>query len=139
MVAQFCCKTNKLIYDIITIIFKAEGMIFMNKEVFELLEKYSKLENKLYFKLTEEKGMDEDEANKLLEGFTDFYEKNLKIGKYLDKDSYVGTETYLVKAYEDFESYLRVTIIYLFDNDFALCETTSGLIKLIPKQYLFEC
>ncbi len=108
----------------------------MDKKTFDLLDEYKNEENKLYFRLIEEEKMDMEKADNLVEGFTDLYERILKIGKYLDEDMYIGKETYLIKKYEDFEAYLKLNVIYIYENGMALCETTTMLIQLIPVKYL---
>ncbi|WP_137743321.1 hypothetical protein [Robertmurraya siralis] len=110
----------------------------MNIEIFKLLKEYNSLENDLYFNLTDEIGLEPEKVDGLLDGFTDLYERTLRLGKYLDEESYVGKETHLTKKYNSFDSYTRLNVIYMYENGFALCKTTSGLIELVPKEYLFE-
>lgn len=106
----------------------------MNKELFDVHMKYSNLENELYFKLEQLLGM--EKADELLDDFVDYREQCLKIGKHLDEDKHIGRSGFLTRKYEDFERYLRVVIIYNYDNGYSLCETTTGLIKLIPTEMI---
>lgn len=108
----------------------------MDKKTFDLLMNFQRLENELYFKLDKELGM--ERAEELVDPFTDLVEKTLKIGKYLDSNVYTNKDTYLIKQYEDLSSYLKVNIIYEYENDWVLCSTTSELICFVPKNYLAE-
>src|SRR5699024_6783926 len=108
----------------------------MDKKTFDLLMDFQSLENKIYFKLVDELVM--EKAEEVADPFTDFVEKKLKIGKYLDNSVYINKDTYLIKQYEDLSSYLKVNIIYEYENDWVLCSTTSELICFVPKSYLAE-
>ncbi|MEL3959342.1 hypothetical protein NST17_19500 [Caldifermentibacillus hisashii] len=109
----------------------------MDKQVFDIVKKYSQLVNSLYFKL-EELGINNDTIDDLLIDFDDLEEMILKIGKYLDDNKVVNKETYLIKQYKENEKYIRVNVIYEYENDMTLCETTVGTIHLIPKEYLAD-
>lgn len=106
----------------------------MNKELFDVHMQYRNLENELYSKLEQLLGM--EKADQLLDDFVDYREQSLKIGKHIDEDKHVGRIGFLTEKYEDFERYLRVVIIYNYDNGYSLCETTTGLIKLIPMELI---
>lgn len=109
----------------------------MDKNIFDLVQRYSKLENNLYFKL-DKMGFDADKIEDLLDEFGDLHDKTLKIGKYLESNKTVDKESYLIKQYEDIERYIRVDVIYEYDNGFTLCETTAGTLHLIPKKCLAD-
>lgn len=109
----------------------------MDKKIFDLVQKYSQLENDLYFKL-DKMGLDMDRIEELLEGFRDLHDKTLKLGRYSEDDKVINKETYLTKQYEDVEKYIKVNIIYEYDNGFTLCNTTAGTLHLIPKEYLAD-
>lgn len=102
----------------------------MNKDMFNIHMDYRDLENDLYFKLEKEIGT--DKASELLDSFMEYREQYLKIGKYLDENKYIGKNGFLSKKYEDFERYLRVEVIYNYEDGYSLCETTTGLMKLVP-------
>ncbi|MFS0643752.1 hypothetical protein [Siminovitchia sp. 179-K 8D1 HS] len=108
----------------------------MEMELFNILEEYKKLETNLYFRLIDDEKMEIEKAEELVEGFTDFYERTLKLGKYLDEEAYVNKDTYLIKRYKGLDSYLKLNIIYEYDNNLVLCETTSSMILLVPKEYI---
>ncbi|WP_211747944.1 hypothetical protein [Paenibacillus sp. Marseille-Q4541] len=102
----------------------------MNEETLKVHMDYRDLENNLYFKLEEALGT--DKADELLDVFIDYREQYLKVGKYLDEESYIGKNGFLKEEYEGFERYLRVEIVYNYDDGFSLCESTTGLFKLVP-------
>lgn len=108
----------------------------MDKKTFDLLMEFQSLENDLYFKLDKEMGMEKSEE--LVGRFTDLIEKTLKIEKYLDVNMYVGKDTFLNKSYEDLDRYLKVHVIYEYDNEWVLCSTTTDLICFVPKSCLKE-
>lgn len=108
----------------------------MDKKIFDILGKFETIENKLYFKLEKELGM--EKAEELVDELTDLREKILKIGKHLDNELYIGKDMVLNKRFEDLESYLKIHVIYEYENGWCLGSTTSGLICLVPKNYLVE-
>ncbi|WP_405101577.1 hypothetical protein [Oceanobacillus sp. FSL H7-0719] len=108
----------------------------MDKRVFDLVQKYNELKNKLYFKL-DKLGLDMDTIEELLENFGDLHDKTLKLGEYSDREA-TDKETYLTQQYEDIERYIKVNVIYEYDNGFTLCNTTAGSLHLIPKEYLAD-
>ncbi|MDP9675312.1 hypothetical protein J2W97_001295 [Paenibacillus jamilae] len=106
----------------------------MNRDIFRIHMDYRNLENDLYFKLEKEIGA--EKADELLDAFMEYREQYLKIGKYLDENKYIGKMGYLSSQFEDFERYLRVEVIYNYEDGFSLCETTTGLIKLVPTELI---
>lgn len=109
----------------------------MDKKIFDIIEEHCQLVNDLYFKL-EKLGLDMDDIDELLEGFGDLYDKTLRTGKYSDDDKIIGKETYLNERYEDVKKYVKVNVIYEYDNGARLCQTTAGSLHLIPKEHLAE-
>lgn len=108
----------------------------MDKKIFDLLNEFKSVENNLYFKLEKELGM--EKAEELVDAFTDLREKTLKIGKYLDNELYIGKDTMLDKKFENLDRYLKMHVIYEYENGWCLCSTTSELIFLVPKSHLAE-
>ncbi|WP_336761368.1 hypothetical protein [Paenibacillus sp. USHLN196] len=106
----------------------------MNKETFDMIMKHYDLENTLYFKLEAKLGV--DEATDLFDPFLDYRESLLKIGKYLELDKYVNKNGFLKSKYETLPSYLKLTVIYDYDNGYSLCENTNGDIYLIPRDLI---
>src|SRR5690625_3891316 len=110
------------------------GGIQLNKEIFEIIQQFHSIETDLYFQLEKKLGV--DEAEELLDGFTDYREKLLKIGKYLDEEAVLNRDAVLNSKYNGFPKYLKLNILYEYENGFSLCETTTGLIELIPSELL---
>jgi hypothetical protein len=106
----------------------------LDKKTFDIIKKFESIENNLYFKLEKELG--QDKADKLLEDFTDYREKLLKIGKYADEESIVDEDGFLTKDFEGFQMYTKVNVYYRYDNGFSLCETTSGLFVFVPSDLI---
>ncbi|WP_311078137.1 hypothetical protein [Paenibacillus polymyxa] len=106
----------------------------MNKETFDMIMNYYELENTLYFKIEPKLGS--EEADELLDPFMDYRERVLKIGKYLETDKYVNRDGILKSKYESLASYMKLTVIYEYENEYSLCETTNGDIHLIPKELI---
>lgn len=106
----------------------------MDKNTFDIIMDFGKVENDLYFKLEKELG--QDRADELLDDFVDYRERLLKIGKHIDEDNFIDKEGFLTTRFEDFQMYTKVTVYYTYDNGFSLCETTSGLFMLVPSDFI---
>ncbi|MFS0855250.1 hypothetical protein AB3M99_02675 [Paenibacillus taichungensis] len=106
----------------------------MNKETFDMIMKFYDLENKLYFKLEPKLGM--EEANELLDPFMDYRDSLLKTGKYLELDKCLNKNGFLKSKYEILPSYIKLSVIYDYENGYSLCETTNGDIYLIPRDLI---
>ena len=102
----------------------------MDKKTYDIISEFSTLANNLYFELEKKLGI--EEADKLVSGFDEVYSRELKIGKYLDEELVLNKEGYLSEKYKEFPSYLKVNVIYEYENGYSLCETTSGIIALMP-------
>lgn len=107
----------------------------MDKATFDMIKSFHKIENDIYFKLCE-KGMDSSEVEDILHDSGDYYSQLLRLGKYSVEEECVNKETYIQEAYEDIEIYIKLYVIYEYDNGMALCETTSGSIYLVPQRLL---
>ncbi|WP_206759535.1 hypothetical protein [Paenibacillus sp. CFBP 13594] len=106
----------------------------MNKETFDMIMKFYELENTLYFKLEPKLGL--EEATELFDPFMDYRDSLLKTGKYLELDKCVNRHGFLKSKYETLPSYIKLTVIYDYENGYSLCETTNGDIYLIPKDLI---
>ncbi|WP_124115349.1 hypothetical protein [Paenibacillus xylanexedens] len=106
----------------------------MNKETFDMIMKHYDLENALYFKLEPKLGV--DEVTELFDPLLEYRESLLKIGKYLELDKYVNKNGFLISKYETLQSYLKLTVIYDYDNGYSLCENTNGDVYLIPRNLI---
>lgn len=109
-------------------------MMGLNKETFDMIMKHYDLENTLYFKLEAKLGV--DEATELFDPLLNYRESLLKIGKYLELDKYVNKSGFLKSKYETLQSYLKLTVIYDYDNGYSLCENTNGDVYLIPRNLI---
>ncbi len=107
----------------------------MDKETFKVIVDFYNAENEAEIILSE-KGLSHDEIDEVLNPFTTLCEKLLKIGKYTVKEEYIGEDTYLKQDYENLKKYTKLTVFYEYDNGMTLCETTSSLFYLIPKELL---
>jgi len=109
----------------------------MHKETFKVIDKYESLLTKLYFEL-EKMGIDMEKLNKLYDDFDDLKEQLFKLGKYIDEEKFINKNGFLKEEYEKLPKYLKLNILYEYENGYCLCKTTSGLIFLIPKQLIQE-
>lgn len=109
----------------------------MNKATFDAIMNFYEVEYDTQ-KILEEKGLDVDDIEEALEPFADCREQLLRIGKYLVKDEYVNKDTYIKDDYEDIEKYIKLHVIYEYENGMTLCGTTSELFYLIPKVLLAD-
>ena len=107
----------------------------MDKATFDMIKSFHKIENDIYFKLCE-RGMDSSEVEDILNDSGDYYSQLLRLGKYSVEEECVNKETYIQEPYEDIERYIKLYVIYEYDNGMALCETTSGSIYLVPQRLL---
>ena len=107
----------------------------MDKQTFDIIEHFYLMSCEVYGNVCE-KGMDMEEAEALVDGFDDYRDKLLRVGKYHVEEEYVNKDTYITEPYEDAERYLRFHVIYEYENGMTLCETTTGLLYLIPKKLL---
>lgn len=107
----------------------------MDKVTFDMIRNFQKIENNIYEKLRE-RNIDSEEAEAILNDSVDYRERLLRIGKYSVKEDSIEKETFIKEKYEDVDSYIKLYVIYEYDNGMALCETTSGLIYLIPQKLL---
>lgn len=108
----------------------------MDKQTFDIIKRYSNLVNDLYFKLESIVGM--DKAEELVDEITGVQDEILEIGIHSNGKETINKETYLTKKYEDLDSYIKINVIYEYENGYVLGETTSGLLSLIPKEKLAE-
>lgn len=107
----------------------------MDKPTFDMIRKFHSIENDIYFKLCEQ-GMDSSEVEAILHDSGDYYSQLLRLGKYSVEEDCVNKETYIQEPYEDIERYIKLYVIYEYENGMALCETTSGSIYLVPQRLL---
>jgi len=107
----------------------------MDKTTFDMIKKFHSIENDIYYKLCE-RGMDSSEVEGILHDSGDYYSQLLRLGKYSVEEECVNKETYIQEPYEDIERYIKLYVIYEYDNGMALCETTSGSICLVPQRHL---
>lgn len=107
----------------------------MDKTTFDMIKNFHKIENDVYFRLCE-RGMDSSEVEDILYDSGDYYSQLLRLGKYTVEEECVNKETYILEPYEDIERYIKLYVIYEYDNGMALCETTSGSIYLVPQRLL---
>lgn len=107
----------------------------MDKTTFDMIKKFHSIENDIYFKLCE-RGIDLSEVEDILHDSGDYYSRLLRLGKYSVKEECVNKETFILEPYEDIERYIKLYVIYEYDNGMALCETTSGSIYLVPQRLL---
>jgi len=107
----------------------------MEKATFDMIKSFHKIENDIYFRLCE-RGMDSSEVEDILNDSGDYYSQLLRLGKYAVEEECVNKETYIQEPYEDIERYIKLYVIYEYDNGMALCETTSGSIYLVPQRLL---
>lgn len=107
----------------------------MDKATFDMIRNFHKIENNIYEKL-HERNIDSEEVEAILSDSVDYRERLLRIGKYSVKEDSIEKETFIKEKYEDVERYIKLYVIYEYDNGMALCETTSGLIYLIPQKLL---
>ncbi|WGT37947.1 hypothetical protein QH639_19285 [Lysinibacillus sp. 1 U-2021] len=109
----------------------------MDKATFDMIKKFHIIENDIYDQLCA-KGMEFSEVEDLLNNSVDYREQLLRIGKYLVKKECLNKDTFIKENYQDIEKYIKLNVIYEYDNGMALCETTSGLFYLVP-QNLLSC
>ena len=109
----------------------------MNKETFDTIRKFYSAEYDIE-KILERKGLSLDDINEVLQPLDSLREQLLRIGKYTVEEEYINKDTYLQEPYERVERYIRLNVIYEYENGMTLCETTSGLFYLIPKSHLAE-
>lgn len=107
----------------------------MKKETHDVIQKYDNMVAKLYFEMLE-LGLNEDKVNELIEKFDDFRDETYKIKKSEEKGSVLNKEAMLIDEYENWDKYLRLLVLYEYDNGFSLCETTAGNICLIPSELI---
>lgn len=107
----------------------------MDKTTFDAIMKFYSAEYDAE-KILHAKGLSIDETEEVLEPFWDCREKLLRIGKYLVEEEYVNKDTYITEDYERVQKYIRLNIIYEYDNGLALCENTVGSIYLVPQKLL---
>ncbi|QDX94717.1 hypothetical protein EEL30_22000 [Brevibacillus laterosporus] len=106
----------------------------MDKNTFDVIKKFESLASELYFELENELGV--ERADKLLKGFDAYQSQLLKLGKYADEEKMLDKQGFLKDNYDGFPRYLKLTVIYEYNNGFSLCETTSGLILLAPTELI---
>lgn len=109
----------------------------MDKATFDVIMKFYDAEYDSE-KILESKGLSFDDIDDVLMPFGDTRERLLKIGKYTEKDKYINKDTYVKEPYEDIERDIKVNVIYEYENGLNLCETTSGLFYLVPKELLAD-
>ena len=107
----------------------------MDKQTFDMIEKFYNMSCEIYNKVCE-RGLSIDEAEDLVDGFDDYRDSLLRVGKYRVEEDYVNKDTYITEPYEDAERYIKFHVIYEYDNGMTLCETTTGILYLIPKELL---
>lgn len=107
----------------------------MDKQTFDIIEHFNYLNSEIFLDLVD-KEMDMEEAEELTRKAMDYREKLLKIGKYLVEEDYVNKDTYITEPYEDIDRYIKLHVIYEYDNGMVLCSTTSEMICLVPKELL---
>lgn len=107
----------------------------MDKATFDMIEKFHSIENDIYDQLCA-KGMEFNEVEDLLHDSVDYREQLLRIGKYLVKEECLNKDTFIKEHYDGIEKYIKLNVIYEYDNGMALCETTSGLFYLVPQNLL---
>jgi len=107
----------------------------MDKATFDMINKFKEIENDIYFKLCE-KGIDSSEVDDILNDSVEYREQLLRLGKHAVEEEYLDKETFIQESYEGIERYIKLYVIYEYDNGMALCETTSGLNYLVPQQLL---
>lgn len=109
----------------------------MDKATFDVIMKFYLVESDAE-KVLDEKGLSIDDVEEALAPFMDCREQLLRIGKYLDEEEYVNKDTYIKDDYENIKKHIRMHVIYEYQNGMALCETTSGLFYLVPKELLAD-
>lgn len=107
----------------------------MDKATFDIIKKFRKIENGIYNSLCD-RGIDSEDVEGILNDSVDYHDQLLRLGKYSVKEECLDKETFIKEPYEDIERYIKLYVIYEYANGMALCETTSGLLHLVPQQLL---
>lgn len=107
----------------------------MDKIIFDMIKKFHGIENDIYDQLCA-KGMEFNEVEDLLNESVEYREQLLRVGKFLVKEEYLNKDTFIKENYEDIEKYIKLNVIYEYDNGMALCETTSSSLYLVPQRLL---
>lgn len=107
------------------------GAVLMDKVTHSILQEYNKMVAELYFELND-LGIAPEKLDHLLEKFDVFYDKAYSINDHEDQEKVMNQEAILTSNYEEWPKYLKLTVIYDYDNGFSLCKNSVGNVCLIP-------
>ena len=107
----------------------------MDKVTHSILQEYNKMVAELYFELND-LGIAPEKLDQLLEKFDVFYDKAYSINDHEVQEKVMNQEAILTSNYEEWPKYLKLTVIYKYDNGFSLCKNSVGNVCLIPSNLI---
>jgi hypothetical protein len=98
----------------------------MDKKTHDIIQKYNQMVATLYFEL-DELGIGSEKLGELLNKFDAFYDETYKVCLHEDKEKAINKEAMLIKSYEEWSRYLRLNVIYEYDNGYVKLQSETSV------------